>query len=203
VKLGRLALAAGGLVLVAWYLGRQRKVTAALLAQAQTGDAELDRDEIRGNVVAAARAKFGDAVLLVDPSILRALMAIVRNEGAYAQGASTVGDALLGGGPSIGPMQVYRTTAKGLGLWTPPRETLGDDDLERAAYRALATPDNTRMLIGWGVAVFADKMRAAGGDVPTAVRLYNGAGPSAELYRDRADRFAQATWGVGLGQEEA
>ena len=120
-------------------------------------------------------------------------MAIVNNEsGGVADIKHYLGDKTAKGGPSIGPMQVYRQTAKDLGLWSPPPGATAAE--ERAAYEALALDE--ALGIEWGTAVFADKLRIAKGDISEAVRRYNGAGERAELYRDKALAFFSDKWGA-------
>jgi hypothetical protein len=165
-------------------------VVAALAYVAEsirTGNAALDRHRIR--IAANALLVFGPRAV-TDLRIPRALMAILRNESA-GKPAPVVGDASLSGGPSIGPMQVYRSTAIDLKLWTPPAGMTAAQ--QRAAYAALAMDEG--LGIRWGVQVFAEKLRLSGGDIAGAVRRYNGSGSSAEAYRDRALAFAETTWG--------
>jgi hypothetical protein len=155
-----------------------------LLEALRTGDANLDRLAVRGRVALYSLMRFGPRVL-VQLSIPRALMAIVRNESG-GRPNMVLGDKEASGGPSIGLMQVYRRTAVDLELWAP--EPGASDQAARAAYSALAR-DEARG-IWWGVAVFADKLRQAKGNVPEAIRRYNGSGPMAEAYRQRALDFA-------------
>jgi hypothetical protein len=94
-------------------------------------------------------------------------------------------------------MQVYRSTAKQLGLWTPAADVAGDEVAERAAYAELAKD------IGWGiqagVRVFRSKLeQSAAEGIAGGLRRYNGSGPQAEGYRDRALAFAEKTWGGPL-----
>jgi hypothetical protein len=121
----------------------------------------------------------------------RALLSILRNETGGRAGP-WIGDETLPGGPSIGPGQVYRATAKDLGLWSAP--TTGD---ERTAYRALGEDLAWSQSEGlrWAAVVYRAKLAAAGGDVVDAVRRYNGGGDRAQAYRDRALTWARATWG--------
>lgn len=155
----------------------------------RTGIASLDRYDIRLRLAWAALRTFGPQVA-IDLAIPRALMAIVNNE-SRGDPKNYLGDATLGGGPSIGPMQVYRSTAKDLKLWAPPPGATVEQ--ERAAYALLAKDE--ALGIRWGVAVFASKLKLAGGNVTEAIRRYNGSGPLAEAYRDRAVTFlAQHGW---------
>lgn len=121
---------------------------------------------------------------------VRAVMSIINNESRGAK-APVVGDILLGGGPSIGPMQIYRSTAKSMRLYVPTDGL--SDEAEREDYKNLAFDE--KMMIDWGVRVFKEKLRIASGDVAGAIRRYNGSGPNAEAYRDRALAFAGKTWG--------
>jgi len=99
-----------------------------------------------------------------------------------------LGDTSLGGGPSIGPGQVYRSTAKAMGLWKPTRAD------EAAEYAELADRSNYRLLCYWAALVWLEKRRLALADNPslsgyeliheTAWR-YNGKGQPASVYADR------------------
>ncbi len=156
---------------------------AALAAYMRTGIDALDGLRSR---VAWALLKRG----IADPRYARSMMAIAHNEApARWDGVSPiVGDATLGGGPSVGPFQVYRSTAKALGLWAcPPDITEGGQD-ERDAYASVA--NDLDKCTDMGVAVFLDKLDAAGGDFEDAVRRYNGGGAAAQAYKARAVAFA-------------
>jgi hypothetical protein len=106
-----------------------------------------------------------------------------------------VGDEKLPGGPSVGPCQVYRATAKEEGAWAPPPDVAGDDAWERQVYATLANVESK--CIDMGAETFGKKLRAARGDVADAIRRYNGAGHAAQVYRANAVAFADATWGAG------
>lgn len=166
-------------------------VFAVLFDAARTGKADLDELRVRGRVVLEALLTFG---VNVRPNIVRALMAITNNEIDRTSPPTYLGDVTAPGGPSVGPMQVYRSTAKELGLWTPPAGASDAD--ERDAYAALAGD------FGWGiragVKVFKAKLEAAGGDVADAVRRYNGSGAKAQGYEAKALAFASETWPTGL-----
>jgi len=110
-------------------------------------------------------------------------MSIVNNESA-GMPSNYLGDITLAAGPSIGPMQVYRKTARELGL-VP-------DDISASDYAALSTKEFRT--IGMGVAVFKSKLQAAGGDVADAIRRYNGSGDAAAAYQQRALSFLGSTW---------
>lgn len=155
---------------------------------AETGDPFLDQADVRSSVVRAARDRFGATRLRSEPELLRALVAIVNNEtNRRVPLTAQVGDQAARTGPSVGPMQVSRGTAQELGLWQPQ-----DELLDRDTYAELAAD------LDWcyraGVAVFARKLQLAGGDVAEALRRYNGSGPMAEAYRDRALAFIQRTF---------
>jgi hypothetical protein len=155
-----------------------------LLESARTGVPELDRLEVRGRLVLEVLKRFGLRAV-ADVRIVRALMAIVHNESG-GKPSNTLGDTSASGGPSIGFMQVYRSTAEDLGLWTPPAGATVSQ--AKQAYTELA--GNHARGIAWGVAVFKDKLERAKGDIVEAVRRYNGSGPMAEAYRDKALAFA-------------
>jgi hypothetical protein len=155
-----------------------------LLAAMETGSASLDRLGMRGCLALYSLLRFGPQLLL-NPAIPRALMCIANNESG-GRPSMNLGDKEASGGPSIGLMQVYRTTAVDLGLWTPPPGA--SVDAAKKAYAALATDE--ALGIRWGVAVFANKLKIAQGNIPEAIRRYNGSGPSAEAYKQRALDFA-------------
>jgi hypothetical protein len=124
---------------------------------------------------------------VADLRIGRALMCIVNNE-SKGLAKYTLGDTKASGGPSIGLMQGYRGTAEDMKLWTRPPGLLDAD--VRKAYEQLAGDE--ALGISWGVAVFKRELELAGGDIRDAIRRYNGSGPSAEDYRDRALEFAKS-----------
>lgn len=157
---------------------------AALAVLIRSGVDSIDRVQISARVLFWGVAVFGPRAL-VDLRILRALIAIVHNESA-GDPSNYLGDATLGGGPSIGPMQVYRSTAKDLGLWTAPAGVSIEE--ERATYAQLSTDES--LGIHWGVLVFKDKLGQAQGDIREAIRRYNGSGPAAEKYADKAVAWA-------------
>jgi hypothetical protein len=157
---------------------------------AGTGQSRAGIERVRPLLMQLFANRFGaDATL----DKARALVAIMANETPANWDGITplVGDATLGGGPSIGPGQVYRSTAKDLGLWTPPPGA--DDATERAAYQALASDLAT--CLDWMVAVFQTKLHIAGGDVSDAIRRYNGGGVAALAYQARASVFVLSEWG--------
>ncbi|BDG07604.1 lysozyme family protein [Anaeromyxobacter paludicola] len=93
-----------------------------------------------------------------------------------------VGDMNAAVGPSVGPIQVSRGTAKDLKLWAPPAGATAAQ--ERAAYAAMAT--DLSFCIHAAAVVWRAKLNAAGGDMYDAVRRYNGGGPAASIYQDKA-----------------
>lgn len=148
------------------------------LVDLSTGDPNLDRLRLR---VLVEATKAG-----VDP---RVIMGIIHNESG-GRPENYLGDVTAPGGPSIGPMQVYRRTALDYGLWAP------SDPDDRDAYAAMSSDEVQG--IAWGVAVFKRKLAEANGDVADAVRRYNGSGSAAEAYRDRALAFISSTYGEDL-----
>lgn len=160
----------------------------ALIAGTAQSRAGIER--VRPLLMQAFIARFGDDATL---DKARALVSILGNETLPDWNGITpvVGDKTSSGGPSVGPGQVWRSTAKDLGLWTPPAGASAD--AERAAYQQLASN------LGWCLdatcAVFQAKLRAAGGDVSDAVRRYNGSGAAALLYQGKAAIFALTEWG--------
>lgn len=158
----------------------------------KTGIDSLDRWPIRGQLAIAALLKFGPKAA-TDLRIPRALMALVNNESRGVPDLKHyLGDATLGGGPSIGPMQVYRATAKDLGLWKPPPGATIEQ--ERAAYAEMAM--NEGQGIRWGVAVFAEKLRITKGDIAAAMRRYNGTNSASLVYQEKALAFYQSKFGA-------
>jgi hypothetical protein len=145
-----------------------------LYAAAATGVADVDRARIRGNAVAALLAVFG---LKATPAIARAFVAgVLVNEGAFtprADGTYPLGDVGHKLGPAVGPGQVLS------GLHLRRLGFTGDPlDLARVGseWRALY----------YSARIFREAFDAAGGDVRQAIRRYNGSGPAAEAYADRA-----------------
>lgn len=161
----------------------------------QTGDPKLDRwiDRIVHHLVRT----LGDEAT---PEIGRALVGIVWKESKGVPGL--VGDkdpVKFKGGPSVGLMQVYRSTAKALGLWSPSRvislqtKTAKQEHDERAEYAEMAKDDEWG--IRAGVHVFCiEKMRMAKGDVARAVRMYNGSGDAAHAYQGEVLAWLAGTY---------
>ena len=120
-------------------------------------------------------------------AIGRAVMALLHNEnGDGWDGKSIqVGDRDLSAGPSVGPLQVYRATAIALGL-VPPTETA-----EGYATRAA----DLDWCVEAGVRVFREKLEIAGGNIPYAIRLYNGSGDKAESYMRNALTWLDSQYG--------
>lgn len=164
----------------------------------QTGIPALDR--WRSTVLRAVAATFN---VRSSPALARACMTIMHNEAParWDGEAIIIGDATLGGGPSVGPMQVYRSTAKELGLWAPPPDVAGDIAAEREAYELVAT--DTARCIAMGVEVLASKLEAADGDLADAIRRYNGGGQKARDYQTHALAFAVERWGPSWMDGEA
>jgi hypothetical protein len=125
------------------------------LSAVRTGDDALDR--FVGTLTRSLMLRTRGTAR---PEQIRACLSIISNE-TGGRAAPQIGDATLSGGPSVGPMQVYRSTAKSLGLWTPPPGA--DEPTERELYSELATDEAG--CVDMGVAVFLDKLRAAGGDI--------------------------------------
>jgi hypothetical protein len=141
-----------------------------------TGNPTLDR--LRLAVTLAVIRAWG---ALAKPEYARALMVILRNESG-ANPANYVGDLTATTGPSIGPWQVSRGTALALGLWAPEPGVTGPE--ERAAFASLAQNEYRTAI--WAAFVLKDKLRLSGGDLREAIRRYNGSGPKAEEYADKA-----------------
>jgi len=157
-------------------------VTVAYIwSQLETGNPDLDRFGIRGRVALQSFLAFGPDCLRQ----ARAMMTIIHNESS-GNPDNYLGDLNATGGPSIGPGQVYRATAIDLGLYPDA----GQDPNDRDAYADLSGDEG--LGISWAVAVFKDKLRIAKGDIPTAIRLYNGSGASANQYQAKALGFASS-----------
>lgn len=184
------AFAGAVVALVWWVMSKARLAPAApndlWVIQSKTGEPSLDR--LVPLIVSGIRKHFGSKATL---EIVRAAVAILQNE---SRGLSKyyLGDISAPGGPSIGPMQVYRATAIDLKLWNPPAGIVKGSDADKAAYAALATDEE--LGVDWAMAVLADKFRIAGGDLKLAVRLYNGSGPKAEAYLQKAIAYAGQKW---------
>jgi soluble lytic murein transglycosylase-like protein len=174
--------------LIAGAFGAIGVTVAALLADSAyedlaTGIETMDRFPIRGRVLLYSFLFGVDA---------RVIMAIIHNE-SRGDTDNYLGDVNASGGPSVGPGQVYRTTAKALGMWSPPP---GLD--ERAAYADMALDED------WGVRacihVFKDKLSIAGGDVAKAIALYNGTPtlPAVQTYRANALAFLSDSYDLEL-----
>jgi len=176
---GGLAIAAAAEALVMYEWTEARKSTKGINCWA-----------IRSRVVTAIFRVWKQAAL-ADPRPFRAMMTIANNEvDPRLPLDAQVGDAALGGGPSVGPWQVYRSTAIGLGLYDPKGQ---DVDAQRAEYAKLAAD------LDWcacaAAVVLKSKLEAARGDWSDAIRRYNGSGPDAEAYRARALAFAESQYG--------
>lgn len=165
-----------------------------MFSKLRTGFPNLDALRIP---LIAALARQG----LISAQYGRAMMAIFHNEhtngnvthdvGAIGSGGPTdpltMGDTTLPGGPSIGPGQVYFKTAWELGLW---------DKGDRDGYIAFGSdPANLGKMVDMAVQVFKSKLKMAGGDVASAIELYNGAGDSARLYQANALAFESQVYG--------
>lgn len=165
----------GGVSILAW---------AYVYFRIATGDPDLDRFGIRGNVAYAALRTWGPRAV-ADLRLPRACMAIVWKE-TGGRPAEYVGDTGAKGGPSIGPMQLYRATAQDFGIWTPPP---GASDAEiRSAYETLAQDEHWGIM--GGARELAEHLVDHQGDLPSAIKAYNGSGPDADKYRDRVLTWA-------------
>jgi len=129
--------------------------------------------------------------------VLRCCMAIIWKENAGVDHpAPYVGDmdsTRFPGGPSIGPMQVYRKSAIDYGVWRP-NLSIGSHEDERTAYLKLANDEH--LCLSFGVNIFLHKWREARGDFVDAIRRYNGGGVAAKAYAESAVAFGIETWGA-------
>jgi len=118
--------------------------------------------------------------LAATPAIARCCVAIVYQE-SKGDPTQYLGDTGIASGPSVGPMQVLRTTAIDLGL-VPKGET-------SAEYMARKSDED------WGLRagcfVFRNKLDMAGGDLALALQYYNGSA----AYRARALSWLRSTYG--------
>jgi hypothetical protein len=160
-------------------------IFGSLYAAAYSGDPDVDRAAIRGNAVAALLVVFG---LRVSRAIAQAFVAgILANElasregderypdGAFPRGRAgyyPIGDYALALGPSVGPGQVL----SGLHL----------TKLGVADPMELAKVGNEFRALYYAARVFREAYDAAGGSVADAIRRYNGSGPRADAYAQRA-----------------
>jgi hypothetical protein len=148
-------------------------------------------DQLVPQLAAAACEVFGDDTMTgpTGRDLAHALVGIANNElPARWSGGVVVGDIALSGGPSVGPLQVYRSTAKSLHLWSAPTD--GTD--EASAYALEASDVGT--CLTWGCIVFESKLDAAAGNIPEAIRRYNGSGPKAVAYQQHALAFIATHW---------
>lgn len=186
----KLVIVGGAVALIYIFSQRKALVAAArtLLDYGATGKKNMD---------AQLLPMISDSVARLFPNdprqkeIIRAMMAIANNEsGERKSYYGIVGDKQFAGGPSIGPLQVYRTTAIGSGFvpkgTTPDQYVLYSNDLQR--------------IVDWGVQVFKDVLNYHKGDFAKAIKSYNGGpraapgGPS-DVYRDKALAFIESIWG--------
>jgi hypothetical protein len=177
----------------------------SLLRSLRTGDSSIDRLAVRGRIVvellrARPSLAFRPARLV---ELARALMAIANNEYDRRRDLDDqVGDAGFGGGPSIGPMQVYRRTALELGLYESPTAIVEGSPADREAYAALAA--DVAFCIRAGVRVYLAKLEGpAHGDAAEAIRRYNGGGDASRAYQSRALAFLSSSYGTGGDAEAA
>ena len=160
-----------------------KETVSAIVTWAKTNDETIDK-ELGPKVTAIAARVIPESTK--SPEIVRALMSIINNEYArYLPVTEQVGDKKLSGGPSVGPMQVYRSTAIAMGF--VPKTITADQ------YAAYASDLDT--VLEWGVRVFKQKLAAAKGNVSLAIKYYNGSGPQADAYRDKALAFVTRVWG--------
>jgi len=187
----------GGAAAIAFLIFRRKEVAAVteaavetaketvsqIVTWAKTNDETIDK-ELGPKVTAIAARVIPESTK--SPEIVRALMSIINNEYArYLPVTGQVGDKTLAGGPSVGPMQVYRSTAIAMGF-VPKTITA-------AQYAAYASDLDT--VLEWGVKVFKQKLAAAKGNVSLAIKFYNGSGPQADAYREKALAFVTRVWG--------
>lgn len=158
-------LVPGGLIVVS--------IFGVMYAAARTGIAGIDRAAIRGNAVAALLAVFG---LRTTRAVVRAFVGgILPNEGAYTprDGMYPLGDVGHKLGPAVGPGQV-----------------LSGLHLARLGYKGdpkdLARVGNEFQALYYAARIFREAYDAAGGDLRGAIRRYNGSGPAAEAYAEKA-----------------
>lgn len=169
-----LLLAIGGIVIVIWFMKLRSTLT--------TDNPNLDRFRTRialGTLWHFAATHRNDVT-----SIARALIGIVNRE-TEGKPAPQIGDVDLPGGPSVGPGQVYRSTAIDLGL-VPPDITTED-------YANKANDEN------WGIdamiTVFKSKLETVNYDIAKAIRLYNGSGERAIKYQGDVLAWLASTYG--------
>ena len=113
-------------------------------------------------------------------------LAILKNEGASVarDGAYPLGDTTIGKGPAIGPGQVLRINVER--LWTTAPAWIGWAVRSKEATD-LQFVGQERKALWASVQVMREALVAAKGDVDQATRRYNGSGPRAEAYADRAE----------------
>ena len=159
---------------LAVYAGAGLAVVAAVrVASLATGDARLDRWSLRARAAWWGWRRGYDA---------RILMGMMHTEGA-AWLAPQLGDtADYTRGPSVGPLQMSRGTAIERGITSASTSYDG--------WAAWADPAHEATTFGWGAEEFARCWSRAGGDLRTALRLYNGA----DSYAVKTINFLAATY---------
>ena len=177
----------GGVLAVVYLISKRSQISAAVKTLAtewgRTGKKNLDATILP--LVSASVAKHFPN----DPrqkEIVRAMMAIANNEsGERKNYLGVIGDTALANGPSVGPLQVYRSTAIGMGF-VPKGTTF--EQYKEYAY-------DLPLLVDWGVRVFKEKLRLQKNNIEDAIRAYNGSGPRAESYKQKALAFVSDIWG--------
>lgn len=155
-------------------------------AKIRTGNADIDRLPL-----ASAIGRVWGASCPV--GIARAVTAIVHLESG-GRPAQYLGDTGIASGPSIGPMQVLRTSAIDLGI--VPK------DISRTEYARYAYDEAAGCY--WGCLEFKSWLARASGDIATALQYYNGGmsgSAASQAYREDALTWLSSTFGVNWASE--
>jgi hypothetical protein len=155
-----------------------------LYTQSKTGDPALDA--LRWPLVFALAWRYPLKVPTSEGLKQIQTMITIANTERSLKGQ--IGDLTAKVGPSIGPWQLSRQGAIDCGVWKPdPSDTL---DGQRASYAAeeydAGAVLNVKKLAWWSLVFFQTKLTAAGGDFEEAIRRWNGSGPAAVDYQQRA-----------------
>jgi hypothetical protein len=205
------------LVLLALFTGKAvMEIGKLVTAARQTGNPQVDA--FAWKIARAVLIEWGPTGKGPSGEPLEAIAALASelvDRESKARPSNFLGDLEFDAGPSVGPMQVYRKTAKELGLYKPSAAVAGDEAAEKAEYAKLA--EDTSWGIRAGVAVMRSKQRileayvsSHPGTIRTLqdlARLYNGGGPKARAYgqtvADETEHDLGAGWQTRSDYPEA
>jgi hypothetical protein len=167
-----------------------------LFSESATNDPQLDN--LRWPLIFALATEYPQKMLTGEGLKQIQTMLVIANTERSLKGQ--IGDLTATVGPSIGPWQLSRQGAIDVGVWKPdPTDTT---DGQRAAYAAeeydAGAVLNVKKLARWSLVFFQTKLEAANGDFEEAIRRWNGSGPKAVEYQQRALAAADG-FGFDLG----